>query len=129
MGATSIGHGDLVVYSETEDYYEDDGFYHPHTDYLIYTPEGRLLKRVWNHQGHEDESPAIVSLKPGQYIVKARAEFYGLTSVPVVIEPNRTTKLILQPGWEPGKTVASTQVVRMPNGYPVGWTADLGAVK
>ena len=112
------------MFSETEDYYEDNSFYHPHTDYLVYSTDGRLLKRVSNHQGHEDESPAIVTLKPGQYIVKARAEFFGQTSIPVVIEPNRTTKVILQPGWDPGKAVAGTQLVRMPAGYAVGWSAQ-----
>jgi hypothetical protein len=126
-GASSVDRGDLVVYSETEEYFEDDMFYFPHTDYQIYSTDGRLLKRVWNHQNHEDESPATVSLPPGHYIVKAWAEFYGLTSVPVVIKANRTTKLILQPGWNPGKTVAAAQTVRMPNGYPVGWRAELPA--
>ncbi len=121
IGASSSKQGDLVVYTETEEYYEDQMPYFPHSDYMIYTKEGKLLRRVWNHQNHEDESPTIVTLPPGEYLVKAWAEFYGLTSVPVIIQPNRTTRVILQPGWNPGTTVANSDLVKIPNGYFVGW--------
>jgi len=124
-GASSNDKGDLEVYSEREEYYEDDLSYFPHTDYQIYTADGKHLKHVWNHQNHEDEFPATVTLPPGEYVVKAWADFYGLVSVPVQIKPNETTRVILQPGWKPGKTFASSELVRMPNGYFVGWRADL----
>ena len=91
--------------------------------------KGTRLKLVWNHQTHEDENPAVVSLNPGEYVVKAWAELYGNTTVPVVIKPNRTTAVILQPGWNPGKTVASADLVQMPNGYFVGWRAGLQGKK
>ena len=117
--------GDLVVYSESEEYYEDQMSYFPHSDYSIYTQTGKLLKRVWNHQSHEDESPAEVSLPPGRYEVRAWADFYGLVSVPVLIEPNRTTRPILQPGWKPAENVARADLVQAPNGYFVGWRARL----
>ena len=124
IGSTSGGKGDLVVYSETEEYYEDQMPFFPHSDYMIYAKDGKLLKRVWNHQNHEDEWPAIVTLPPGEYVVKAWAEFHGLTSVPVIIKPNKTTKVILQPGWNPGNTISSSNLVQMPNGYFVGWRAQ-----
>ncbi len=126
--ASSPAKGDLQVFTETEEYYEDEISYFPHTDYQIYTADGKRLKHVWNHQDHEDEFPATVTLPPGKYVVKALAEFYGMVSVPVVIKPNETTTVILQPGWKPGN-VARSALVQMPNGYNVGWRADLAVDK
>ncbi len=123
-GASLNRKGDLQVYTEREEYYEDDISYFPCTDYQIYTIDGKHLKRVWNHQNHEDEYPATVTLPPGEYVVKARAESYGLVTVPVVVKPDKTTRVILQPGWKPGETVAKSDLVQMPNGYFVGWRAD-----
>lgn len=125
--APSSRNGDLQVFTETEEYYEDDLSYFPHTDYQIYTLDGKHLKRVWNHENHEDENPAVVSLPPGEYVVKAWAEFCGLVSVPVVIKPDETTRVILQPGWTPGATVAKSALVQTPKGYFVGWRADLSS--
>lgn len=122
--ASSPGKGDLQVFTETEEYYLDQMSYYPHTDYQIYNMDGKRLERVWNHQTHEDERPATVSLQPGTYLVKAWAEFYGVVTVPVVIKPNQTTTVVLQPGWNPDKPVASSELVQMPNGYFVGWRAE-----
>ncbi len=128
--AASIrGKGDLQVFTETEEYLEDDLLYHPHTDYQLCTAAGERLKRIWNHQNHEDENPATVSLTPGEYLVKARAEFYGSVTVPVVIKPNRTTIVILQPGWKPHTGAATSELVQLPNGYSVGWRAEIGKEK
>ena len=122
----SSGTGQLQVFTETDVYeYERAVPFFPHRDYQIYTTDGSYLRRVWNHQNHEDETPAVITLPAGKYVVKADAEFYGPVSVPVVIRPNETTRVILQPGWKPGNAVARSEVVRMPNGYPIGWRADL----
>jgi hypothetical protein len=123
-GARVASKGDLEVYTETQEYDEDDLAYFPHTDYEIYTSNGKHLRHVWNHQNHEDESPAIVTLPPGEYEVRAWADSCGLVSVPVVIKPNETTRLILQPGWQPDGAVAKSDLVQMPNGYFVGWRAS-----
>ena len=126
--ASERGMGDLQVYSEPEEYYQEELSYFPHTDYQLYTSDGKHLRRVWNHNTHEDETPAVVSLPPGRYVVQAWAEFYGLVSVPVEIKPNELTKVILQPGWNPGTNVIS-ELVQMPQGYFVGWRAESGAAK
>ncbi len=119
--ASVSGMGDLEVYTEHEVFYEDQMPYFPHSDYHIYTTDGKHLRRVWNHSTHEDESPATVSLRPGRYIVEAWAEFYGLVTVPVVIRANELTKVVLQPGWNPGAKAVSTDLVQMPQGYFVGY--------
>lgn len=124
--ASVSGPGQLQVFTETEEYeWEHDVPYFPHRDYQIYTSDGKRLRRVWNSQSHEDETPTVVDLPAGNYLVKADAEFYGPVTVPIVIKPGQLTKVILQPGWHPGKTIASGDLVQMPNGYYIGWKADL----
>ncbi len=120
----AVGRGELQVFTETDEYeFDHDVPYFPHRDYQIYTQDGQRLRRVWNSQDHEDEMPAIVNLPAGRYMIKADAEFYGTVSVPVVIRPNQLTKVILQPGWNPGNAVATSDLVEMPNGYFIGWRA------
>ena len=122
----SSGNGCLQVFTETKEYeYNRDVPFYPHRDYQIYAADGRYLRRVWNSRSHEDETPSLITLPAGNYVVKADAEFYGPVSVPVVIVPNRTTRVILQPGWKPGTAAPNAQFVHMPNGYLVGWRADL----
>lgn len=121
----AAGQGELEVFTETEEYdYSKDVPYFPHRDYQLYAPNGKRLKRVWNHQNSQDEIPAVVTLPAGQYVVKADAEFYGPVTVPVVIKPNELTKVILQPGWKPGPTVSTNDLVQFPGGYAVGWRAE-----
>jgi hypothetical protein len=117
--------GRLQVFSETEEYDEDDQYYFPHSDYTIYTVDGKRVKHVWNHETREDETPLVVTLPAGRYVVRAEAELYGLVTVPVVVKPGQTTRLVLQPGWTPPGQPAGSELVQMPNGYAVGWRADL----
>ncbi len=124
-GPSVGGTGHLQVFTETEEYDDDDLYFFAHTDYQIYTADGKRLRRVWNALDQEDENPALVTLPAGNYVVKASAEFYGLVSVPVEIKPHRTTTVILQPGWKPDGPFAASDLVRLPNGYFVGWRADL----
>jgi len=123
---SASGQGRLQVFTETDETEagQDVPFY-PHRDYEIYTADGRRLKRVWNHQAREDMTPAVVTLPAGAYLVKGDAELYGPVTVPVVIRSGQTTRVVLQPGWKPSGEVASSDLVRMPDGYPIGWRADL----
>ena len=118
------GKGQLQVFTETDEYEMDhDVPFCPHRDYEVYTADGKRLKRVWNSQNHEDETPTVVSLPAGRYEIQADAEFYGRVHVPVIIRPNQLTKVVLQPGWNP-RQVASSDLVRMPDGYAIGWKAQ-----
>ncbi len=123
-GATTPGKGNLEVYTETEEYGDDMAVpFYRHTGYWIYQ-DGKRLERVWNHQDVEDEDPSVVSLPPGRYLVRAQAERYGPVEVPVVIEADRTTRVVLQPGWKPPVLAERSELVRIPGGYPVGWKAS-----
>ncbi len=119
------GKGQLQVFTETEEYdYSKDVPYFPHTDYQIYTLEGKHVKRVWNAQNHEDETPAVVDLPVGTYLIKAQAEFCGEVLIPVVIKAHTLTPVILQPGWKPRGKFAPSELVQSPAGYFIGWKAD-----
>lgn len=120
----STRYGELEVFTETEEYNDGDIICHPHTDYQIYTSDGKRLKRVWNALHGGDEFPAEVTLPAGNYLVKARADFYGPVTVPVVIGTNRVTQVVLQPGWKPKGRFDEADLVRLPNGYFVGWRAN-----
>ncbi len=113
--------GDLEVFTQTEEYNDGDIIRYPHTDYQVYTSDGRRFKRVWNSLPGGDEFPADVSLPAGSYVVRAWAEGYGTVSVPVVIETNRVTRVVLQPGWRPKGHFDEAELVRFPSGYFVGW--------
>ena len=121
----TTGAGQLQVFTETDEYeWNHDVPYFPHRDYQIYTSDDKRLRRVWNSQSYEDETPTVVDLPAGNYLVKADAEFYGPVTVPVVIRPGQLTKVILQPGWHPGNSVVVSDLVQMPNGYYIGWKAN-----
>ncbi|HEX4141227.1 MAG TPA: hypothetical protein VHY09_12830, partial [Candidatus Methylacidiphilales bacterium] len=63
--------GYLKVYSRTEQtQWGENTYYYPHTAYWIYNSAGKRIKTVANHDSSIDESPAKVSLMPGNYVVK-----------------------------------------------------------
>jgi hypothetical protein len=119
------GQGYLVVYSDTEPVPQDEGIsYYIHTSYLIRTPQGRTVKWVANHVGDMDETPQVVPLPAGTYHVLAQSTDYGRVSVPVVIAPRQTTKLHLEGkgSWRPQPLPKhDDELVRFPDGEPVGW--------
>ena len=70
------------------DFGRNEFLYEPaHTDYTIYTQDGKFLERVCNSKGLDDPQPALVPLPPGAYRVKAKARDFGMVTIPVVIEP------------------------------------------
>jgi hypothetical protein len=83
--------GYLRVYSAT-DRSEDGGLlYYAHSSYAIYTIDGRLFKRAENHLSATGETPEMVSLPIGSYIVEARSEKDGYVRRPVTINEGRGT--------------------------------------
>jgi len=123
----SQGEGRLQVFTATEEYggSKDVPFF-PHRDYQLYASDGQHLRRVWNSLSHEDETPAIVDLPAGKYVIRADAEFCGRVDIPIVIRPGQLTRVVLQPGWEPTGSFAQSDLVPSPAGYFIGWRADAG---
>ena len=114
------------MYSATTQYRLGDNqdYYYPHKNYFIYDATGRvLLKTVLNHVGQMDETPALVSLPAGKYILLADDQGYGRLKIPVVVRPRQITTLHLDGAWEPPAHASSADVVQLPNGEYIGWSA------
>ena len=130
-GSTSIGAGHLQVFSSLAEQSDDqnqgstDPAWYQHTDYNIYDTGGRLVKCVNNTVGHYSTSPRLVSLRPGNYTVRAQSAEGLSVNVPVVIERGRTTKVHLDENWRPPAGTQKTEIVSALGNYPVGWRADL----
>ena len=117
---TPAGH--LNVYSATYAPTLEQGEYPAHTDYTIAAPDGEVIQHVKNATGSYGSRPALVSLSPGQYHVRAQYARGGFVVVTAVIEPGKTTVLDLndEPLPEGSRGVKE---VRLPDGKVVGWRA------
>ena len=88
--------GTLKVYS-LRGIYNDEGVnYHPHSDYAIYSPDGKRVKEVRNKRYAYDEEPVAVKLPAGNYTVEALAKGYKRVKVPVIIESGQLTAVRLE---------------------------------
>ena len=131
--SSSSGTGQLQVFSSLAEQSDDQNqegsgaspIWYQHTAYTIYDTSGKLVERVDNSLGHYSTAPRLVSRRPGSYTVRARASDCLSVSVPVVIEPGKTTKVHLDENWRPPPGTQNTEVVSAPDGNPVGWRADL----
>lgn len=123
------GTGRLVVLTATEEkHIGKDQVYYVHTSYTVKTPEGKLVKWVHNHDGDMDQSAQMVSLPAGTYQIMAQSEEYGMLTIPVVVVSGKTTEIHLEGRWTPGENPAKEEdLVRLPNGRPIGWSAPSAA--
>jgi hypothetical protein len=113
--------GFLTVYSATEwTAYDDGPDLLSYTNYQIDAADGTLLQEVTNG----DYEPTRVTLPKGTYTVVAWSDTSGEVSVPVAIEAGRTTvvHLEMEKDWkEASAGVRSADLVRLPNGQPIGF--------
>jgi hypothetical protein len=126
--AISSTNGTLVVYSafkRNADFNNPDPYRLEHSDFSLFAPDGKLLRRVHNisETGLRDVVP--VELPPGKYNVRARANGYGFVTIPVIIESRQTTTLHLEGGgfWPDESVFNQTNAVRLPDGQIIGWRA------
>ena len=98
-----------------------------HTDYIIRTNDGRTFRYVRNATNPADPKPALVPLPPGRYKVQAEAENADgrlvTVTLPVLVEPGRTTVAHLSGHWQPEAHFTDADVVRLPDGEIAGWLA------
>jgi hypothetical protein len=112
------GGGTLIVYSATYASTLEESEYRVHTDYTIATPNDAVIERVSNRTGSFDQRPASVSLRPGEYHVRAQYGGGRFIVVPITVEPGRTTIVDLTGSpLPPGATVT-----RLPDGTVAGWS-------
>jgi hypothetical protein len=89
---TTAANGQLAVFSALSGRAEGDNpIWYQHSDYYICDSHGRRLEHVENSTGHYAQSPRVISLPPGKYIVVARAKDVLKAKVPVVIKPGEIT--------------------------------------
>ena len=120
---TRAKRGQLEVFSAMTGVAEGNNpTWYQHSDYEICRPRGEVLKYVMNSPGHYSSGPRLISLPPGEYVVKAEAKDCASVEVPVVIKPGQVTKVHLDDAWRPS-ALRKTALVRLPTGNPVGWSA------
>lgn len=118
--------GYLMVYSATEDTSTngDSIHYYPHSDYDVFSTDGKRIKSVSNSSSSFDESPAKVILPAGTYKVRARSEKDGLMMITVIIKTGQTTTLDLDRNNSGNsQDLASNDAVRTPSGSTIGYKA------
>ena len=119
--------GTLVVFSAYEATPANQGDYEHrrhYSDYKILSEDGKLLQVVHNDSNTVLREATQVNLAPGRYRVVARANGYGIVTVPVVIERSQVTTVHLEGGgsWE-NEARNQADAVRLPDGRIVGWRA------
>lgn len=108
---TELSQGYLKVYSATDEF-DDGGMPHyAHSAYAIYTTDGKLFKNVENHSPRSNESPELVPLPAGSYLVIARSDRHGDVAIRVAIKARQLTVLDLDLGKGGAQTVSIVQVV------------------
>ncbi len=117
----------IYSYSASNTYpLNDMTYYRVHTDYGIYDTSGRLLKNVRNAATYHDPNPKIVALPPGRYTVSGLADGDQFVTVPVEIEPGRTTIVNLETNQNKRfQGAKDSDVVRTSDGRIVGWSASM----
>ena len=122
--------GTLVVYSAYEvnaDFNARDPYRPEYSDYKIFYSEGRLRQKVHNNSGTILQEPAKMELPAGRYQVMARANGYGIVTVPILIEAGKNTVIHVEGGfWSNASGFNQTNAVRLPDGQVIGWKARSG---
>jgi hypothetical protein len=96
------------------------------SSYTILTKDGHVIKEVAN-RNTQRESVETVELPPGEYRVLARANGYGLITVPAIIQSAQVTTVHLEGSfsWPEQAALVQSNPVRLPHGEVAGWRANL----
>jgi hypothetical protein len=117
--------GQLEVFSRLEGHSEGNNPpWYQHADYYICDQQGHELQHVDNTVGYYAQAPRVVTLSPGQYLIKSPAKNAFWLKVPVVIRPGRVTKVHLDGDWATPANTPDAKLVLAPSGYPVGWRVN-----
>lgn len=103
---------------------DQDTLYYPHRDFRILSTGGEVLKRVRNADDPWDETPALVRLPAGSYWIESPTRHGGSATIPVVIEPGRTTEVYLDGSFR-ARGLPPGAYATLPDGEIVGWAAQV----
>jgi len=99
-----------------------------YSDYELLTEAGQPLRRIRNESGKSLGDPPGIELAPGHYRIRARANGFGLVTVPVLVRAGQTTTVHLEGSvwWPEASAIFHANPVRLPNQEIVGWRANAG---
>ena len=123
-GGDQSSDGYLQVYSATDQFDDGGTSYYAHSSYVVYTNDGKRFKTIANHISPSDETPDMVSLPAGTYLLEARSEFRGYVRLRVTVRPGRVTVVDLESDQALGQLTDSTAY----DAY-AGLTPELGRGK
>ena len=122
--ASSAPDGVLVVFSAEDFGTPGDDLARYYSGYSLLSEDGKKLKYISNRAGSSGREPASVRLPPGRYNVVARAAAFGTVTVPVLLQPGKTTFVHLDGSELTGASSISTaDFVSLPDGLIIGWRA------
>jgi hypothetical protein len=129
----AIGDVNAEVWRYNNDFGRNEFLYEPaHSDYTIYTQDGKLFKRVHNARDPNDQTPTLVTLPPGSYKVEAAALNCDSQRVNVlmfvVIKPGQATVAHLEGDWNPPAQSRTTELATLPCGRVIGWRTQEAGV-
>jgi len=119
----SSRNGDLTVYSATYSPTLEQSKYSAHSDYTISTVDDHVIEHVTNATGSFGSRPASVSLPAGDYHVRAQYNGGRFVTFTVVIESDKATVVDLDGETLSQGRAAAKEMVRLPDGQVVGWSA------
>jgi hypothetical protein len=120
---TTSANGQLEVFSALSGRSEGNNpTWYQHSDYYLCDSHGQRLEHVNNTTGYYAQTPRLITLPSGKYIVETKAKDMLRAKVAVVIKAGKITRVHLDGNWQP--LGSKTEVVKAPAGYPVGWGAD-----
>ena len=92
---------------------------------FIFVWLGAVAAPVDGDNGTRLAGPQKVELPVGAYCVIARANGYGVVTVPVIIQADQVTTVHLEgsPAWQNGSQLSQSNPVRLPDGEIAGWRA------
>ena len=128
QSAGAGSNGTLVVFSASAPHadFNDLPYLRHYTDYKITYRDGKPVQTVHNDSAALPEGPRRVQLPVGAYSVVARANGYGVVTVPVIIRPGQVTTVHLEgsSSWQSRSLLSQSNPVRLPDGEIAGWRAS-----
>jgi hypothetical protein len=128
QSAAAGTNGTLVVFSAFDPNadFNDLPYSRHYTGYEITERGGKVLQTVHNANANPSEGPKRVHLPMGAYCVVARANGYGMVTVPVIIRANQVTTVHLEgsASWQNRSQLSQSNPVRLPDGEIAGWRAS-----
>ena len=92
---SGLSRGYLTVYLRADESYDGNAWYLPQNLFAIYTIDGKLFRNVTSQYSTDEDTPEVLALPVGSYMVVARSEKEGYIRLPIAIKAGQRTVLDL----------------------------------